>query len=155
MTAGPAWLQVVALTALVSATTCGLSGCGENNRDLDLLQAEQIATWEPPGAASVDVTTTQADGAGFLGKPVYATYRRTFTLDTPATDAFRAAVQAAHEDGWSVSTDDDDWVETGTKVLPDGNSALIAIDAFQDPALRPDHLSDESLLVSLTHQGQR
>ena len=110
-----------------------LAACGGSSEELQALEDDPFARYEPPEGRLVNVR--EQDRGTTVGKPVYAKYSRMFAV--PAGDPeqqLEQALAAARAAGWTVEDDDifrlgDNLTQSGSKRLAIG-PAWISVTVF-------------------------
>lgn len=148
-------IVVAAAAVLAVAAAIALWARDEPSAQLQALQADQIAEYEPAGGELVD-TDEQNEGKTF-GKPVAARYARLFVLPAANPEgALEDALAAAKAAGWSVEEPRHGalggLVGQGSKQLSTG-PARLAMTLFLDATVLPDDVRPPALRISLEHLG--
>jgi hypothetical protein len=138
------------VAALVLLT---VGGCGGSSTELDALEADPMARYEPPGGELLD-TRSQEPGSA-LGKPILARYQRRFRMPRGDPQAqLDAALRAASDAGWDVSDDPvyrfmGSLTQLATKQLPTGDARLsVSVYTNGSPG---GSVPGRGLVVSLHH----
>ena len=147
---------MIAVAAALAAAATAVAGCGGGGGDsaqLDALQGDPMASYEPPGGELVD-TDEQSEGTTTLGKPQLAKVSRLFALSGDGEAALGDAISAAEEAGWTFDGDPQQSVggvvDLGTRSLPTGN-ARIAVALYTDGSALRDDVSPPALKITLEH----
>lgn len=132
-----------------------LTGCGDNatSRTLDILRADPLAEYSPPGTRELDRSTV-AEGTT-LGKPRRAELTRILSL--PATDptgrrSVGLIVDAARRAGWSIRWVTADRTEARL-TRHNGDAALTgAVDTIPPEIHRRAEVEGRLLHILLRHE---
>lgn len=117
---------------LLGSAAAVLAGCGApgNDRTLEVLRADPMATLTPPGL--IESSRSERGFRRSLGKPSYAQLRRKFTIadDLRPEEVLAEAVAAAIAAGWSDERPINDQLQTwqGSKVDPHRTCAVTVLD---------------------------
>jgi hypothetical protein len=137
-------VAVAALAVLVLALSRG----GEPSRQLNVLEADPMASYIPRGGTLAD--TDSRNRGTSLGKDVDATYTRLFRLaESGVSQALPDARAAATDAGWTVTETTERGFLAGRRV-PSGTLEL-AVTLVENPLLLPDGVEPPALSVSLSH----
>jgi hypothetical protein len=144
----------VAAVAVAAAAAGCLHDGDEPSAKLQALEADPMATYEPPDAELVD-TESQSEGETTLGKPQGARYTRLFALQGDGEQAFDDAVAAARSAGWTFeeepSTDAfGGTVGLATRTLSTG-TARLSISLLVDEQVVREGVDPPALRISLEH----
>lgn len=117
---------------LLGSAAAVLAGCGApgNDRTLEVLRADPMATLIPPGL--IESSRSEEGFRKTFGKPSYAQLRRMFTIadDLRLEEVLAEAVAAAIAAGWSDERPINDQLQTwqGSKADPHRTCAVTVLD---------------------------
>ena len=143
--------KLLAAVAVLGVLVILLARGGEPSAQLQALEHDPMASYEPPGGKLVD-TDSQSEGTS-LGKPVFARYTRMFELPPgTAEEALGHARAAALAAGWAEVASEEG-VFAADKTLPTGGGQL-GITVFRDARILPRDVRPPALQVNLRHRGE-
>jgi hypothetical protein len=143
--------KLLAAVAVLGVLVIFLARGGEPSAQLQALEDDPMASYEPPGGTLVD-TDSQDEGTS-LGKPVDARVTRMFQLkQSDAGGALDAARGAATDAGWAAGASENPRVLIAVRRLPSGRAEL-TVTLFEDSLLLPDAVEPPALQISLRHLG--